>query len=88
MLSNIIQHCLVGRVGGTNRVAPCEPSDRNTDQVAKLAWVLRRRYRPVPAISASGSKSWIFRFSNGGKRREMGLGPLHTISLAMAGEKA
>jgi hypothetical protein len=35
-------------------------------------------------ISASGSKSWIFRFSNSGKRREMGLGPLHTISLGMA----
>jgi integrase len=39
-------------------------------------------------ISASGSKSWIFRFSNSGKRREMGLGPLHTISLGMARERA
>lgn len=39
-------------------------------------------------ISASGSKSWIFRFSNAGKRREMGLGPLHTISLSMSREKA
>jgi integrase len=39
-------------------------------------------------ISASGSKSWIFRFSNSGKRREMGLGPLHTISLGLAREKA
>jgi integrase len=39
-------------------------------------------------VSTSGSKSWIFRFSNAGKRREMGLGPLHTISLAMAREKA
>jgi hypothetical protein len=39
-------------------------------------------------VSSSGSKSWIFRFSNAGKRREMGLGPLHTVSLAMAREKA
>jgi integrase len=39
-------------------------------------------------ISPSGSKSWIFRFSMAGKRREMGLGPLHTISLALAREKA
>lgn len=39
-------------------------------------------------ISGSGSKSWIFRFSLAGKRREMGLGSLHTISLAMARDKA
>lgn len=39
-------------------------------------------------VSPSGSKSWIFRFSKDGKRREMGLGPLHTVSLAMAREKA
>ena len=39
-------------------------------------------------IAASDSKSWIFRFSYDGRRREMGLGPLHTISLAMAREKA
>lgn len=39
-------------------------------------------------VSSSGSKSWIFRFRNAGKRREMGLGPLRTVSLAMAREKA
>lgn len=39
-------------------------------------------------VSVSGSKSWIFRFSMAGKRREMGLGPLHTVSLAIAREKA
>lgn len=39
-------------------------------------------------VSRSGSKSWIFRFRTNGKRREMGLGPLHTVSLAMAREKA
>jgi integrase len=39
-------------------------------------------------ISKSGTKSWVFRFTLAGRRREMGLGALHTISLAMAREKA
>ena len=39
-------------------------------------------------VKASGGKSWIFRYRYGGKEREMGLGPLHTVSLAEAREKA
>lgn len=39
-------------------------------------------------VKASGGKSWIFRYRFGGKEREMGLGPLHTVSLAEAREKA
>ena len=39
-------------------------------------------------ISLTGSKSWIFRFTIKGKQREMGLGALHTISLAEARLKA
>lgn len=39
-------------------------------------------------VKATGGKSWIFRYRFGGKEREMGLGPLHTISLAEAREKA
>lgn len=39
-------------------------------------------------VSKSGTKSWIFRFTIAGRQREMGLGPLHTISLAQAREKA
>ena len=35
-------------------------------------------------ISRSGTKSWIFRFAMGGREREMGLGPLHTIGLSDA----
>lgn len=35
-------------------------------------------------MTATGSKSWIFRFTRHGKTRDMGLGPLHTISLAEA----
>ncbi|MGH7112931.1 MAG: Arm DNA-binding domain-containing protein, partial [Stellaceae bacterium] len=27
-------------------------------------------------IAPSGSKTWIFRFQRGGKRRDMGLGPI------------
>ena len=39
-------------------------------------------------ISEVGSKSWVFRFTRAGKTREMGLGALHTVSLAEARIKA
>jgi integrase len=39
-------------------------------------------------VSASGSKSWIFRFTLAGRRREMGLGPAHTVTLPEARAKA
>src|ERR1700730_4830757 len=39
-------------------------------------------------VIASGAKTWIYRFMLNGKAREMGLGPLHTVSLAEAREKA
>jgi integrase len=40
-------------------------------------------------VTAAGSKSWIFRYSVGAnKKREMGLGPLHAVSLASAREKS
>lgn len=39
-------------------------------------------------VSKSGTKSWVFRFMLHGKRREMGLGALHTIGLAEARNKA
>jgi integrase len=39
-------------------------------------------------ISPSGSKSWVFRFKDAGRLREMGLGPLHAISLAEARKRA
>jgi integrase len=39
-------------------------------------------------VSSFGTKSWIFRFQRDGKARHMGLGPLHTISLAEARQKA
>ena len=39
-------------------------------------------------VSARGSKSWVFRFKDNGKLREMGLGPTHTVNLAEAQEKA
>lgn len=38
-------------------------------------------------VTESG-KSWIFRYTLHGRSREMGLGPLHTVSLAEAREKA
>ena len=39
-------------------------------------------------VTASNSKSWIFRFMLDGRAREMGLGSLHTIALAEARHKA
>jgi integrase len=39
-------------------------------------------------VAPAGSKSWIFRFSLGGKRREMGLGPYPGVSLAAARQLA
>jgi integrase len=40
--------------------------------------------------SAKGgyNKSWLFRYERDGKRHDLGLGPLHTFSLAEAREKA
>jgi integrase len=39
-------------------------------------------------VSRSGSKSWIFRFAMEGREREMGLGPLNTVSLSEARDLA
>jgi len=39
-------------------------------------------------VSGGGAKSWIFRFTANGRRREMGLGALHTIGLSEARDVA
>src|SRR6185312_359107 len=39
-------------------------------------------------ISQFGTKAWIFRYMRNGVARQMGLGPLHTISLADARMRA
>ncbi|WP_298281950.1 phage integrase central domain-containing protein [Acidocella sp.] len=39
-------------------------------------------------IGPSGAKSWVFRYRVGNGRRDMGLGPLHIVSLADARAKA
>src|SRR5215470_10581179 len=39
-------------------------------------------------VAPGGSKSWVFRYRTGGKLRDMGLGPLHTLSLAEARQRA
>lgn len=41
-----------------------------------------------PQVRANGSKSWVFRFREAGRLREMGLGPTHTVALAEARQKA
>lgn len=39
-------------------------------------------------VSKSGTKSWLFRYTAKGRARQMGLGPVHTVTLAMARQKA
>jgi integrase len=39
-------------------------------------------------VGSSGAKSWVFRYRVDNRRRDMGLGPVHTVSLADAREKA
>ena len=39
-------------------------------------------------VSSQGTKSWLFRFTQGGKARQMGLGAIQTISLPEAREAA
>jgi integrase len=39
-------------------------------------------------IGPGGTKSWIYRFMLDGRAREMGLGPLHTIGLSEARDRA
>lgn len=42
----------------------------------------------VLQVTGTGARSWLFRYDYRGKRREMGLGPTHTVSLAEAREAA
>jgi integrase len=35
-------------------------------------------------VGPTGAKSWLFRFQRGGQARQMGLGPVHTVTLADA----
>jgi len=39
-------------------------------------------------VTKTGAKSWLFRYMINGRAREKGLGPLHTVSLAEARERA
>ena len=39
-------------------------------------------------VSPSGTKSWVFMWTRGGRRREMGLGAYPAVSLAKARQKA
>jgi integrase len=39
-------------------------------------------------VSKGGTKSWVFRFKEDGRLHVMGLGPIHTISLAEARDRA
>src|SRR3954469_13090670 len=40
------------------------------------------------SVAPTGSRSWIFRYQRRGKRRDMGLGPLHLVGLSDARRRA
>jgi integrase len=42
----------------------------------------------VLQVTPSGARSWLFRYERGDRERRMGLGPLHTVSLDEARERA
>jgi Arm DNA-binding domain len=42
----------------------------------------------VLQVSKGGTKSWIYRYQRDGRERHMGLGPVHTLSLADARDRA
>jgi integrase len=42
----------------------------------------------TPGADGTMRKSWVFRYELDGRRHDMGLGPLHTLSLAEARDKA
>jgi integrase len=39
-------------------------------------------------VAPGGSRQWIFRYSRGGRTHDLGIGPLHTFTLAEARERA
>jgi len=39
-------------------------------------------------VTEGGQRSWVYRYTLAGRAREMGLGPLHTVSLKQARERA
>jgi len=45
-------------------------------------------YLQITVNNGNVNRSWIFRFAINGRRREMGLGPVHTVSLKDARAKA
>lgn len=39
-------------------------------------------------VTPAGTKSWLFRYEKAGRERRLGLGPLHTVFLKEARERA
>src|ERR1700716_36868 len=76
-------------VGGSCRV----PSPSWSDQSTATGSRCDRKIKPVTlrqnhTAADSIRRSWIFRYAKGGKEHQMGLGPVHTISLADARQEA
>src|SRR5215469_12639616 len=39
-------------------------------------------------VGSTGAKAWVFRYRRNGRRHDVGLGPLHTVGLASARQRA
>src|SRR5215472_18979378 len=39
-------------------------------------------------VGPTGAKAWVFRYRRDGRLHDLGLGPLHTVSLASARQRA
>lgn len=64
---------------------------RNVLTVKSIAASKARKLRDgggLWLVTKGGGRYWIFDYRFGGKRREMGLGPLHTVGLAEARDRA
>jgi hypothetical protein len=59
-----------------------------TVQTVGDGWHLDANGLYLQVTNGGAGRSWVYRYSTGGKQRYIGLGPAHTISLATAREMA
>jgi integrase len=70
-----------------NRLSDRRVQTAKCPEGKKVAW-LNDGGGLMLRIAPTGGKSWIYRYMRNGKTHDVGLGPLHTISLAEAREAA
>jgi hypothetical protein len=69
-----------------------QPRRGLTDEFVHSKLVAGRRYGDGHGlylqVTDASVRSWVFRYERGGREKMMGLGPLHTIDLTTARERA